>query len=290
MNPCNVVASGNRNPDRFYQRPGGGAVGRYRIHDTDDDGDRRHECLESNGNGQLAAGQRDGYTGKHRRHPSGTVPVGVHMKKHEGFTLVEILVSMFVGMLIIGAIYAAVVSSQRSTASVEQKVVAGQDARAALELMAIEIQMASYNPTYATGMWANPASCTAVSANQNYCGIQAATDSSITVEADINDNGSVVRSGAPNINPNEIITYTYDAANQYITRETRRAAGISLFWETPRRAADRARSASSTPPRFPSSGTSTPRGSKYLPGDCRQASRTSPGSISPCGWRRSTLM
>ena len=75
------------------------------------------------------------------------------MKKHEGFTLVEILISMFVGMVIIGAIYAAVVSSQRSTGSIERKVVAGQDARAALELMAIEIQMASYNPTYAPDIW-----------------------------------------------------------------------------------------------------------------------------------------
>lgn len=155
------------------------------------------------------------------------------MKKYEGFTLVEILISMFVGMLIIAAIYAAVVSSQRSTSNIERKVVAGQDARAALELMAIEIQMASYNPTYATGMWANPASCTAVSANQNYFGIQGATDSSITIEADINDNGSVVRSGSPNINPSEIITYAYDAANQYITRETGCGGSQPFLGDTP---------------------------------------------------------
>jgi type II secretory pathway pseudopilin PulG len=142
------------------------------------------------------------------------------MKKQEGFTLVEVLISMFVGMVIIAAIYAAVVSSQKSTSSIEQKVVAGQDARAALELIAIEIQMASYNPNYTPGMWIDPGSCTAASASQNYWGVQAATGSSITVEADINENGSVIRSGAPNINPNEIITYTYDAANQYITRES----------------------------------------------------------------------
>ena len=155
------------------------------------------------------------------------------MKKHEGFTLVEILVSMFVGMVIIGAIYAAVVSSQRSTASVEQKVVAGQDARAALELMAVEIQMASYNPTFAPNIWINPGNCTAVSANQNRWGIQAATGSSITVETDINENGSVLRSGTPNINPNEIITYTYDAANQYITRETGCGGGQPFLGDTP---------------------------------------------------------
>jgi type II secretory pathway pseudopilin PulG len=141
------------------------------------------------------------------------------MKKPAGFTLTEVLISIFVGMVIIAAIYAAVVASQRSTVNIERKVVAGQDARAALELMALEIQMASYNPTYATGMWREPVNCTG-SGNQNSRGIQTATDSSITVEADINGNGGVLNSGSPNINPNEIITYTYDAVNQYITRES----------------------------------------------------------------------
>jgi type II secretory pathway pseudopilin PulG len=155
------------------------------------------------------------------------------MKKHDGYTLVEIMVAIFVGMVIIAAIYAAVVSSQQSTSNVERKVVAGQDARAALELMAIELQMASYNPNYTPGMWVDPGSCTAASVNQNYWGVQAATSSSITVEADINDNGSVVRSGAPNINPNEIITYTYDAENQYITRETGCGGNMPFLGDRP---------------------------------------------------------
>jgi Tfp pilus assembly protein PilW len=154
------------------------------------------------------------------------------MKKPAGFTLVEVLTSTFVGMLIIAAIYAAVVSSQKSTGNIERKVIAGQDTRAGLELMALELQMASYNPTFAIGMWIDPGSCTAVSANQNYRGIQAATSSSITVEADINDNGSVARSGSPNINPSEIITYAYDATNQYITRETGCGGSMPFLGDT----------------------------------------------------------
>jgi hypothetical protein len=122
-----------------------------------------------------------------------------------------------------------VVSSQRSTVNIERKVVAGQDARAALELMALEIQMASYNPTFTTGIWTDPADCTSVSANQKYRGIQTATDSSITVEADVNDNGATNQIGNPNQNPNEIITYTYDAANQYITRRTGCGGGNLSF-------------------------------------------------------------
>jgi prepilin-type N-terminal cleavage/methylation domain-containing protein len=141
------------------------------------------------------------------------------MKKPSGFTLVEVLISIFVGLLIIAVIYAAVVTAQRSTANIERRVVAGQDTRAALELMTIEIQMASYNPTNAPAsdnMWMNPGSCTAASVNQNYRGIQAATGTSISVEADINENGVIGGAG----NANEIITYNYDIGNQYITRST----------------------------------------------------------------------
>jgi type II secretory pathway pseudopilin PulG len=138
------------------------------------------------------------------------------MKKHEGCTLVEMLIAIAVGLLTIAAIYAVVNMGQRSTVNVEKKVAAHQDARAALELMSLEIQMASFNPTYATGVWVAPGDCTPGSGNQNYGGIQAATDSSITVESDVNENGVI---GGTN-NPNEVITYTYDSTNQYITRST----------------------------------------------------------------------
>lgn len=137
------------------------------------------------------------------------------MKKENGYTLVEVLVAIVVGMAVVTAIYAAVVSAQRSTVSIERKVAAHQDARAALDLMALEIQMASFNPTYAAGIWRSPVDCS-VSANQAYRGIQAATSNSITVESDNNENGVVGGSG----NPNEVITYTYDAAEQYITRSS----------------------------------------------------------------------
>jgi type II secretory pathway pseudopilin PulG len=152
------------------------------------------------------------------------------MRKPEGFTLVEVLISMFVGIVIIGAIYAAVVSSQRSTVNIERKVVAGQDARAALELMALEIQMASYNPTFATDMWIDPTGDCTASGNQNYRGIQTATAKSISVEADIDEKDGVIKIAGKN--PNEIITYTYDSDNQYITRETGCGGAQAFLGET----------------------------------------------------------
>ncbi len=160
------------------------------------------------------------------------------MKKPAGFTLVEALISIFVGLVIIGAIYATVVTSQRSTANIERKVVAGQDSRAALELMAIEIQMASYNPNYATGMWTDTACGAAGTGNPGYRGIQAATDSSITVEADISGpdidgDGIGDPDGVVGGSSNEIITYAYDAVNQYITRSTNCGGAQPFLGDTP---------------------------------------------------------
>jgi len=151
------------------------------------------------------------------------------MKRNDGYTLVEIVVSIAVGLVIIGAIYAAVNMGQRSTSNVERKVAAHQDARAALQLMALEIQMASYNPRSTSNIWQNPAGCAAASGNQNYRGIQAATASSISVEMDVNDNGVIAGTG----NPNEIITYSYNSGSQYITRETNCGGGQPFLGDAP---------------------------------------------------------
>lgn len=134
------------------------------------------------------------------------------MRLEKGFTLVEILISIAVGTVILLAVYAAVVTGQRSTSGIERKVLAGQDARAAMELMAIEIQMASFNPRVETGIWKNPTDCTAGSGANR--GIQTASATALSIEADVDESGVIGDAS------NEIITYTYNAANQYITRKT----------------------------------------------------------------------
>jgi Tfp pilus assembly protein PilW len=154
----------------------------------------------------------------------------MHMKKHDGYTLVEMVISIAVGIVIILAIYAVVNVGQRSTANVQRKVAAHQDARAALGLMTLEIEMASYNPdpTYETGaFWVASGACTTPSSNQNYRGIQAATDSSITVEMNINDSSAIGDA------TNEVITYAYDSANQYITRSTNCGANMPFLGDRP---------------------------------------------------------
>lgn len=147
------------------------------------------------------------------------------MKNYKGFTLIEMLISLAVGMTVIAAVYAMVNVGQKSTANMERKVAAHQDARTALEIMSLELQMASYNPRpdlTNAGFWVAPGDCTA-SANQAYRGIQQAGSNAITVEMNLNGNGLI------GDNPNESITYTYDSANQRITRSLDCGSGVNPF-------------------------------------------------------------
>lgn len=131
----------------------------------------------------------------------------------QGFTLVELVMAVAVGLVILTAILSAVVAGQRSSAGIERRVTTGQDARIALEIMGAEIRMASYNPLYATGLWVDPHRCDAA-ADPGRRGIQEATASALTIEMDLDPDGLCGSS------PNEIIRYAYDRLSQRITRET----------------------------------------------------------------------
>lgn len=139
------------------------------------------------------------------------------MKSERGFTLAEVMVAMIIGVLVLMAIYTAVHTAQRSTAGIERKVSAQQDARTALDLIEMEVRMASFNPNFANSMWIDPAIC-APAANQTWQGIRNATANSITIEMDINDSSTVGDIA------NEIITYSYDTVNLSITRDVLQTA------------------------------------------------------------------
>jgi len=149
------------------------------------------------------------------------------MKNIKGFTLIEILMALFVGLLLLGVVYISVVSGQRSSVAIERKTVAQQDARAILEIMTTEIAMASFNPTFASNFWRDPGDCVNISANQAYKGIQAATANSITLEMDL------LESSAVGDNPNEIIEYVYDFANERLTREVNCGGAIPFLGDVP---------------------------------------------------------
>jgi prepilin-type N-terminal cleavage/methylation domain-containing protein len=145
-------------------------------------------------------------------------------KSAKGFTLIEILFALFIGLLLLSTVYFSMISGQKSSAALEDKVVAQQDTRAVLELMAMEIGMASFNPNFVTGIWRDgpTGTCGGQALNQTYKGMQEATANSITAEMDINENLTLG-------DANETIRYVYDTANQRITRETNCGGGPQPF-------------------------------------------------------------
>jgi len=154
------------------------------------------------------------------------------MNDERGFTLVELMIAIAVSLIMIVAIGMGIESASRSSGGIERKATAQQDVRGALEIMALEVKMASYNPTFSVvwqsdGTWpdGNPTFCTTASANQTYKGIQEATANSITVEMDIS--GNFDANGNPDGNgflteANEIIRYNFvqTGNDRYITRGT----------------------------------------------------------------------
>jgi prepilin-type N-terminal cleavage/methylation domain-containing protein len=155
------------------------------------------------------------------------------MKEMRGFTLVELMIAMGVTMGLLVAVYMAVNSAQRHSSAIERKVTAQQDVKPALDLMAMEIGMASYNPTAATNLWVNPTgACIASSTNQNFRGIQVATVNSIVVEMDISGSSPAGDGDGMLGDPSEVVRYEYDTANLYITRETNCGGGQPFLGDT----------------------------------------------------------
>jgi type II secretory pathway component PulJ len=150
------------------------------------------------------------------------------MNEENGYTLVEAVIALLLGSLVLMAIYSAINTVQTSSSKIESKVTAQQDTRGAMELMAMEIQMASYNPLLKSNIWVSSTDCVSVASNQIYKGIQEAGANSITIEMDITDATGTNTDGDGAIDgPNEIIRYNYDPTNNYITRQTRTAAACA---------------------------------------------------------------
>lgn len=140
-------------------------------------------------------------------------------QSEKGFTLVELLVAVVVGLIIMAVVYGMMNLVQGSSAGVGRRVLTQQDARAVLDFMALEIGMASYNPTQSTTVFGTvPSTATTcdkiglASALASRKGIQLAKANSIVVAMDLNGDG-VTGSG-----DNEFIYYVYDSGERKISR------------------------------------------------------------------------
>jgi len=114
-----------------------------------------------------------------------------------GFTLVELMVAMGIGMVMLAAVTTTFMSQTRFYSAQEQINEMEQSARGVLDIMAREIKMAGYDPTVV-----------------GFAEISTFTSSQLTVQADLDGSGDITNS----ITANEQIAYAYDSANKRITR------------------------------------------------------------------------
>ena len=116
--------------------------------------------------------------------------------RESGFSLIELLIAMTLGLVVLGAISSVFLGQRQTYGTQEQITDMVQTARAAMDMMSREIRIAGYNP-----------------ANAGFNGITY-DSSQLQIQADINGDGNT------SSDPNENITYTYDAENFRIDRNT----------------------------------------------------------------------
>lgn len=124
------------------------------------------------------------------------------LRGSSGFTLLELLTSLVVGMIVLGAMYSLFIIQNRHFTTQEQIAEAQQIARTTMDAMAREITMAGFDP--------NKSLPTPAPAN---AAITTASATSLSFTADLNADSALT-------DANENVTYAFDAANYRITRNT----------------------------------------------------------------------
>src|SRR6266850_422227 len=111
-----------------------------------------------------------------------------------GFTLMELLISMTIGLVVLGGVAKTFTAQSRQNTAEEQIGQMQQNVRGALDLMLREIQMAGYKPAGGT-----------------FNGIQTSTSTTLRIKLDLDSNS--VADG-----PTDDISYAFDISTGLITR------------------------------------------------------------------------
>lgn len=119
-----------------------------------------------------------------------------------GFTLVELIVSMAIGLVVVAAIAQTFTVQTRQNSAEEQLGQMQQNVRGALDLMIREIQMAKYDPSGS----AFPPGTYGVTYSP----------SQLQIISDMDGNGTLDTSTSGSV---ENIIYAYDSANLRLTRQ-----------------------------------------------------------------------
>jgi type IV pilus assembly protein PilW len=118
------------------------------------------------------------------------------LRSATGFTLMELMVAMGIGMVVLAAVTTTFMAQARFYNAQEQINEMQQNARGALDVITRELKMAGYKP--------NGGTFDGVTYNV----------SQLMIQADLDGSGGI----STNTNANEQITYGYDSTNKQITR------------------------------------------------------------------------
>ena len=116
--------------------------------------------------------------------------------KESGFTLVELLIAMTIGLIILAALSSTFLMQRKAYDVQEQIVEMVQNARAAMDIMSREIRMAGYDPTGLAGST-----------------IVSTTSNSINFTLDITDDAGTGPPDGDTNDANENITYLLYTTN-----------------------------------------------------------------------------
>jgi type IV pilus assembly protein PilW len=119
------------------------------------------------------------------------------LKTNGGFSLIELIVAMGIGMVVLAAVTTTFMSQARFYTAQEQINEMEQNARGVLDLISRELKMAGYKPAGGT-----------------FDGVTYST-SQLMIQADLDSTGAISTSSTAN----EQITYAYDSTNKQITRK-----------------------------------------------------------------------
>jgi len=118
------------------------------------------------------------------------------LKKTEGFTLTELMVSMGIGMAMLAAVTTTVMLQTKTYNAQQQINEMEQNARGVLDVITRELKMAGYKPN-----------------GGSFSGVTYST-TQLMIQTDLDASGGISTSTTAN----EQITYAYDSTNKQITR------------------------------------------------------------------------
>ena len=118
------------------------------------------------------------------------------LKKKEGFTLTELMVSMAIGMVMLAAVTTTFMLQTKTYNAQQQINEMEQNARGVLDVITRELKMAGYKPN-----------------GGSFSGVTYST-TQLMIQTDLDASGGISTSATAN----EQITYAYDSTNKQITR------------------------------------------------------------------------